>query len=94
MAFYLQRESRRRPLNIDSTNLWCRVPVLFFILLLWVFEVQLLMQIIINRIAIIHERPQTIRWIKWGTFVGILIVEILVFCIWIPAHMDPPVSQL
>ncbi|KAK9770987.1 hypothetical protein SCAR479_12336 [Seiridium cardinale] len=70
------------------------VPVLFFILLLWVFEVQLLMQIIINRIAIIHEDPKFITWMKWGAFVGILLIEILVFCIWIPAHMDPPPSQL
>ncbi|KAK9416991.1 hypothetical protein SUNI508_09230 [Seiridium unicorne] len=70
------------------------VPVLFFILLLWVFEVQLLMQIIINRIAIIHEDRKFISWMKWGSFLGILLIEILVFCIWIPAHMDPPPNQL
>ncbi|KAH8198276.1 hypothetical protein TruAng_007574 [Truncatella angustata] len=69
------------------------VPVLFFILLLWVFEVQLLMQIIINRIAIIHENQRFISWLKWGCFSGIFVIEILVFCIWIPAHMDPPLSQ-
>ncbi|KAM0815988.1 hypothetical protein AB5N19_01789 [Seiridium cardinale] len=48
------------------------VPVLFFILLLWVFEVQLLMQIIINRIAIIHEDPKFITWMKWGAFWNLL----------------------
>ncbi|KAI0175453.1 hypothetical protein BJ166DRAFT_175197 [Pestalotiopsis sp. NC0098] len=70
------------------------IPVLFFILLLWVFEVQLLMQIIINRIAIIHEDKKLITWLKWGTFLGILVIEILVFAIWIPAHMDPPPSEI
>lgn len=41
------------------------------------FEVQLLMQIIINRIAIIHEDKKLITWLKWGTFLGILVIEIL-----------------
>lgn len=67
--------------------------MLFFILFLWVFEVQLLMQIIINRIAIIHESPRRISWLKWGTVGVISVINIAVFCIWIPAHMSPPVSQ-
>ncbi|KAI1841858.1 hypothetical protein JX265_010832 [Neoarthrinium moseri] len=70
------------------------VPVLFFILFLWVFEVQLLMQIIINRIAIIHESPKHVAWMKWGTVVIITTINILVFCIWIPAHTNPPASEL
>ncbi|KAI0129896.1 hypothetical protein BJ170DRAFT_291591 [Xylariales sp. AK1849] len=70
------------------------VPVLFFILFLWVFEVQLLMQIIINRIAVISESRRTIAWMKWGTVGVITLIEILVFCIWIPAHTNPPVSEI
>ncbi|KAI1493372.1 hypothetical protein F5X96DRAFT_622219 [Biscogniauxia mediterranea] len=66
------------------------VPVLFVILALWVFEIQLLMQIIINRIAVIAERPETISRIKWGTVAIISVINIMVFIIWIPAHLTPP----
>ncbi|KAL6702698.1 hypothetical protein ACN47E_001022 [Coniothyrium glycines] len=69
------------------------VPVLFFILFLWVFEIQLLMQIIINRIALIAEHRKTVRNIKWGTVVLITSINVAVFCIWIPSHTNPPVSK-
>ncbi|KAF2798628.1 hypothetical protein K505DRAFT_321757 [Melanomma pulvis-pyrius CBS 109.77] len=70
------------------------IPVLFFILFCWTFEIQLLMQIIINRIALIAEHRSTIRRIKWGTVAIITAINIAVFCIWIPAHLQPPTSQL
>ncbi|KAH8731728.1 hypothetical protein GQ44DRAFT_697950 [Phaeosphaeriaceae sp. PMI808] len=69
------------------------VPVLFFILFFWVFQIQLLMQIIINRIALIAEHRSTVRMIKWGTVVVITSINVAVFIIWIPAHTVPPVSQ-
>ncbi|KAK2060407.1 hypothetical protein LY76DRAFT_625208 [Colletotrichum caudatum] len=69
------------------------VPVLFFILFLWVWEIQLLMQIIINRIAIIEEDRKTIVYMKWGTALVITLINIAVFVIWIPAHLQPPASQ-
>jgi hypothetical protein len=43
------------------------VPLFFSILFLWVFEIQLLMQIIINRIAIVVDNRRLIRNIKVGT---------------------------
>jgi hypothetical protein len=67
---------------------------LFFILFFWVFQIQLLMQIIINRIALIAEHRKTVRNIKWGTVVIITAINIAVFCIWIPAHTVPPVSDI
>ncbi|KAL6894972.1 hypothetical protein GGI43DRAFT_124707 [Trichoderma evansii] len=70
------------------------VPVLFFFLFLWVFEIQLLMQIIVNRIAIIAEDRGTVLKLKWGTAGIITCINIAVFCIWIPAHTNPPVSEL
>lgn len=79
--------------EINVSNNTPRVPVLFFILFFWVFEIQLLMQIIINRIALIAEHRSTVRNIKWGTVVVITAINIAVFCIWIPAHTVPPVSQ-
>ncbi|KAK7178250.1 hypothetical protein PSPO01_15706 [Paraphaeosphaeria sporulosa] len=70
------------------------VPTLFFILFCWIFEIQLLMQIIINRIALIAEHRRTVWRIKWGTALIITTVNILVMVIWIPAHLDPPPSQI
>lgn len=69
------------------------MPVLFFILFCWVFEVQLLMQIIINRIAVIAESQKTIMRLKWGTAVLITVINIAVFIIWIPSHLSPPVND-
>ncbi|KAF4997978.1 hypothetical protein FGRMN_3498 [Fusarium graminum] len=69
------------------------VPVLFFILFFWVLQVQLLMQIIVNRISIIAEHRSTILWLKWGTAVLITLVNIAVFAIWIPSHIVPPASD-
>ncbi|PTB61867.1 hypothetical protein BBK36DRAFT_1130661 [Trichoderma citrinoviride] len=70
------------------------LPVLFFFLFLWVFEIQLLMQIIVNRIAIIAENENTVWRLKWGTAAIITCINIAVFCIWIPAHTAPPASEL
>lgn len=66
------------------------LPVLFFILVFWVLEIQLLMQIIINRIAIIAETQEIVRMVKWGTFAIISAINLAVFIIWIPAHIVPP----
>ncbi|CAI6339291.1 unnamed protein product [Periconia digitata] len=70
------------------------VPVLFFILFSWVLQIQFLMQIIINRIALIAEHRGTVRKIKYGTAILITLVNLSVFCIWIPAHLSPPASPL
>lgn len=70
------------------------VPVLFALLVFYVFEIQLLMQIIVNRIAIIAETRETVVRVKWTTAGIITLINIAVFCIWIPAHREPPVSQL
>ncbi|KAG9740641.1 hypothetical protein KCU73_g9150, partial [Aureobasidium melanogenum] len=67
--------------------------LLFFILVFYALEVQLLMQIIINRIAVIAERKPTATKLKIATAVIISCINIAVFCIFIPSHMIPPVNQ-
>ncbi|KAL7276800.1 hypothetical protein RUND412_000186 [Rhizina undulata] len=60
----------------------------FCILTLWALQVQFLLQIIINRIAvIISDRQKTTR-IKWGVAALITCINISVYCIWIPARMQ------
>ncbi|KAK0755864.1 hypothetical protein N5P37_011540 [Trichoderma harzianum] len=87
------KEVGNRGRNVSS-HTKILIPVLFFFLFLWVFEIQLLMQIIVNRIAIIAEDRSTVFRLKWGTAAIITCINIAVFCIWIPAHTAPPVSDL
>jgi hypothetical protein len=58
-----------------------------------VFEIQLLMQIIINRIALIAEHRSTVTKLKWGTVALITTINVAVFTILIPAHTSPPTSK-
>ncbi|OCK77459.1 hypothetical protein K432DRAFT_358577 [Lepidopterella palustris CBS 459.81] len=62
-------------------------PTFFFILCLWVIEIQFILQIIVNRVAIITLRDSKVEYIRWGIFAIITMIQISVFCIWIPAHL-------
>ena len=46
------------------------------------------MQIIINRIALLNTSRTTIRWLKWGVFVFLALINISVFIIWMPARLQ------
>ncbi|KAI0141914.1 hypothetical protein GGR57DRAFT_396445 [Xylariaceae sp. FL1272] len=62
---------------------------LFFgILTLWVFQTQCIMQIIVNRIAIINPNTRTVKRLRWGTFAAILVLNISVYTIWLPARLQ------
>ncbi|RPB04052.1 hypothetical protein L873DRAFT_1668066 [Choiromyces venosus 120613-1] len=52
----------------------------------WVFQVQLLMQIIINRCAVVMFDKRKAARIKWATACVMTLINISVFIIWIPAH--------
>ncbi|KAK8055636.1 hypothetical protein PG993_000863 [Apiospora rasikravindrae] len=69
------------------------LPVLFMVLFFWVFETQLQPQIIINRIGIIAESRKTVTWVKWSTVAFVGLINISVFVIWIPSHVQPPPSD-
>ncbi|KAI5248307.1 hypothetical protein E4T47_04103 [Aureobasidium subglaciale] len=68
--------------------------LLFFVLFFYVFEVQFLMQIIINRISIISERKATAKKLKIATAIVISCINAAVFCIFIPSHLTPPPSMV
>jgi len=63
-------------------------PTFFFILCLWVIEIQFILQILVNRVSLITRKYSKIEYIRWGTAAIITMVEISVFCIWIPAHLN------
>ncbi|OJD38124.1 uncharacterized protein BKCO1_500063 [Diplodia corticola] len=66
------------------------LPTFFFILLSWVFEIQFILQIIVNRVAIISMDSRVLSYIRWGTITFISLINISVFCIWLPAHLGAP----
>ncbi|KAK2754249.1 hypothetical protein FQN54_007128 [Arachnomyces sp. PD_36] len=69
------------------------IPILFGLLFFWVFEIQLLMQIIINRVYVVAENRTLVIRVKWITAAVITVINVMVFCIWIPAHLVPPPSE-
>ncbi|KAI7764876.1 hypothetical protein LZL87_005589 [Fusarium oxysporum] len=46
------------------------------------------MQIIVNRIALLHVSPTIVRRLKWGIFIILALINVSVFCIWIPARLQ------
>ncbi|GAA5854110.1 hypothetical protein JCM8547_008231 [Rhodosporidiobolus lusitaniae] len=61
----------------------------FFILLsLWVIQVQFLLQIIINRVNLLWSDRKAQSRLKWGVALGISIINISVYCIWLPARLQ------
>lgn len=57
-------------------------------MLIWVFQVQLPLQIIINRTALLGPSKIVMRRLRWGVAIFISLINITVFCIWIPARME------
>ncbi|KAF2188409.1 hypothetical protein K469DRAFT_628039 [Zopfia rhizophila CBS 207.26] len=60
----------------------------FTILFWWCIQVQLLLQIIINRIRVIVPDRRRSKWIMIGTAVIVTLINISVFNIWIPARLQ------
>ncbi|KAH6634924.1 hypothetical protein B0J18DRAFT_487078 [Chaetomium sp. MPI-SDFR-AT-0129] len=58
------------------------------LLLLWVVQTQCLIQILANRISLIMYNPKKARRLKLGLLILIGLVNISVFCIWIPARLQ------
>lgn len=51
-------------------------------------QVQFLLQIIVNRCAILITDRMFILRVKWGTALLITLINISVYCIWIPARLQ------
>ncbi|RFN48698.1 hypothetical protein FIE12Z_7017 [Fusarium flagelliforme] len=79
-----------------SAVTWCYLrnyipggfPVFFVLIFLWCIQIQALIQIIVNRIAILMVDRRKAKWLKIWSFVIILCVNISVFTIWIPARLE------
>ncbi|KAI4650726.1 hypothetical protein J4E93_003083 [Alternaria ventricosa] len=60
----------------------------FTILFWWCIQVQLLLQIIINRIRVIVPDRRRSKWIMIGTAIFVTVINISVFNVWIPARLQ------
>lgn len=60
----------------------------FFVLVLWVIQIQVLLQIIINRIGLLHTDGRKIHRLKWLVAAYVGLINISVFCIWLPAQLQ------
>lgn len=60
----------------------------FCILTLWALQVQFLLQIIVNRISILFTTKRKAVNLKIAVAVCITLINISVYCIWIPARLQ------
>lgn len=51
-------------------------------------QIQCLMQILANRISLIMYNPVKERWLKVGLLIVIGLINISVYCIWVPAQLQ------
>ncbi|KAI5777412.1 hypothetical protein EDC01DRAFT_404740 [Geopyxis carbonaria] len=63
------------------------LPVMFSIVFFWCFQVQFLLQIIVNRICVILGDRRKRRWLKLSTIILWVLINISGFCIWVPARL-------
>ncbi|KAG9756849.1 hypothetical protein KCU73_g4711, partial [Aureobasidium melanogenum] len=60
----------------------------FSILTLWALQVQFLLQIIINRVGVLMLDRKRARNLKYGVAAFITLINISVYCIWVPARLQ------
>ncbi|KAJ1323587.1 hypothetical protein MN608_10831 [Microdochium nivale] len=60
----------------------------FFLITFWVVEMQCILQIIINRVALISDNPTEVRRIRLGVFAIASAINLTGYPIWIPARLQ------
>ncbi|GAB1319389.1 hypothetical protein MFIFM68171_09599 [Madurella fahalii] len=66
----------------------CSVWYFTGMLVLWTIQIQCLMQILANRLSLILYNPVKARRLKVGLGIAIGIINVSVFCIWVPARLQ------
>ncbi|KAM5343544.1 hypothetical protein ACJ41O_012081 [Fusarium nematophilum] len=62
--------------------------VYFVIAFFWSLQIQLLMQIIIDRMAILMPSPRDATKLRWGVFLVLLLVNFGTLIVWTPAQLQ------
>ncbi|KAI1207731.1 uncharacterized protein F4807DRAFT_469228 [Annulohypoxylon truncatum] len=72
--------------------LWGTIPpsfqFFFLLVTLWVFQTQCMIQIIINRTALLVTDQTQIRRTRWATGIIFGLINLSVYLIWIPARLE------
>jgi hypothetical protein len=84
---YLSSKIWPKPINYSTADK-NSIYTLLAILALWVIQVHCLFQIIINRVSILMMNRKRAKQLKIGVAAGIVVLNITVFCIWIPAKLE------
>ncbi|KAK9413227.1 hypothetical protein SUNI508_02426 [Seiridium unicorne] len=60
----------------------------FAVLTFWTFQTQCVIQIIINRIALLMRDQRKVKRLQWGVGIGLGLVNLSVYLVWIPARLQ------
>ncbi|KAL1646001.1 hypothetical protein SLS58_003421 [Diplodia intermedia] len=60
----------------------------FFVLVFWVIQIQVILQIIVNRVGLLVPDKRHVRKMKWCVAAYVGVINISVFCIWLPAQLQ------
>ncbi|KAL0263675.1 hypothetical protein SLS55_002656 [Diplodia seriata] len=60
----------------------------FFVLVFWVIQIQVILQIIVNRVGLLVPDKRRVRKMKWCVAAYVGVINVSVFCIWLPAQLQ------
>ncbi|CAH0017095.1 unnamed protein product [Clonostachys rhizophaga] len=58
------------------------------VIILWIVQINAILQIILNRISLISDNKPYVRRVKWFLFGSVLLLQVAVACVWIPAQLQ------
>ncbi|KAM0217634.1 hypothetical protein ACHAQI_001683 [Fusarium lateritium] len=82
---------RRKKVTSYIALLWAEIissTILGVMFVWWSTQVQCLIQIIINRVSLLMVVRSNGTKLKWICFLILLVINISVFCIWVPARLQ------
>uniref|UniRef100_A0A8H7KDQ3 Integral membrane protein n=1 Tax=Bionectria ochroleuca TaxID=29856 RepID=A0A8H7KDQ3_BIOOC len=58
------------------------------VIILWIVQINAILQIILNRISLISDNKPYVRRVQWFLFGSVLLLQVAVACVWIPAQLQ------
>ncbi|CAH0051098.1 unnamed protein product [Clonostachys solani] len=59
-----------------------------FQVILWIVQINAILQIILNRISLISDNKPHVRRVQWFLFGCVLLLQVAVACFWVPAQLQ------
>lgn len=64
------------------------VANILYPVVLWIVQIQCILQIMINRVRLLMDGQRKANYLKWGVAILVGLINISVFIIWIPAQLQ------